>query len=140
VFFLQPFITSLGFMNDNQLSGVGVVDERGTLIFNASSSDLKGWLARFQSSDIQEKIAALMMVTIPTVDFLVQTRQSVTDPQMEIRPVIFVEESWTIARALAILSASRLHRVFVCDSHQHPTRVISLADIIRFILDSINAQ
>jgi len=52
------------------------------------------------------------------------------------RPIIYITPNHTLAYALRFLAATKIHRVFVCNEAVIPERVISLSDIVRYLLEN----
>lgn len=101
-------------------TGTAVVDDHGAILTSTSGKDLKLWLTA--------QTAGFMKVTI--FDFLKEIRKRDLD---ENALVVTVRESDTLAFLVSKLHATRSHRVFVIDSHDHPQKVISLTDILGWV-------
>jgi 5'-AMP-activated protein kinase regulatory gamma subunit len=107
-------------MDQNKRSGVAVVDEAGMLVGNTSGADLKLFI----------NTPSMSVLQIPIVQFLNQIRNQNIDITV---PVITVIPEDTFAHVIGKLAATRVHRVFVVDPKFHPTKVISITDVLRFV-------
>jgi len=107
-------------MDQNKRSGVAVVDEAGVLVGNTSGADLKLFI----------NTPSMSVLQIPIVQFLNQIRNQNIDIMV---PVITVVPEDSLALVVGKLAATRVHRVFVVDSKFHPTKVISITDVLRFV-------
>jgi len=98
-------------MRDNNVSGVGVLDDYGHLTGTLSVSDLRhiGY-----SAELFHK--CFLKVT----EFLQQTSQN----------LVIVHPSATVGRVAQIFSTTRVHRIFVVEDNK-PIGVISLFDFIK---------
>jgi len=108
------------FLDQNQRSGVAVVDETGVLVGNTSGHDLKLFI----------KTPSMSVLQVPIMQFLNQIRSLNIDIMT---PVISVVPEDTFSHVISKLAATRVHRVFVVDSKYHPIKVISITDVLRFI-------
>jgi len=107
-------------MDQNKRSGVAVVDEAGVLVGNTSGADLKLFI----------NTPSMSVLQIPIVQFLNQIRNQNIDIMV---PVITVIPEDSFAHIIGKLAATRVHRVFVVDPKFHPTKVISITDVLRFV-------
>jgi len=107
-------------MDQNQRSGVAVVDESGVLVGNTSGHDLKLFI----------KTASMSVLQVPILQFLNQIRNLNIDITV---PVITITPEDTFPLVISKLAATRVHRVFVVDTKYHPTKVISITDVLRYI-------
>ena len=55
-------------------------------------------------------------------------------------PCAHVRESSTVGHALKLLAKTGFHRVFVVDNDGRPVGVISVTDIVKFVVDSAQAM
>jgi CBS-domain-containing membrane protein len=100
-------------------SGTAVLDDHGAILTQTSGKDLKLWL-RSPSS---------VLMKIPILEFLKKIRAD----ELDITALaITVSQNATLAHVIGKLHATHSHRVFVIDSRNTPTRVISLTDILRY--------
>jgi CBS domain-containing protein len=111
-------------MDQNKRSGVAVVDDAGMLVGNTSGADLKLFI----------NTPSMSVLQIPIVQFLNQIRSQNIDIMV---PVITVTTDDTLAFLIGKLAATRVHRVFVVDSKFHPTKVVSITDVLRFVQKTI---
>eukprot|EP01094_Clydonella_sp_ATCC50884_P004865 TRINITY_DN13861_c0_g1_i1.p1 TRINITY_DN13861_c0_g1~~TRINITY_DN13861_c0_g1_i1.p1 ORF type:complete len:312 (+),score=82.93 TRINITY_DN13861_c0_g1_i1:25-936(+) len=49
-------------------------------------------------------------------------------------PAVCVSETTTLANVINRLAISRIHRVYLCDASHHPTRAITLSDVLRAVM------
>jgi len=105
-------------LQSEQVSGLPVVNDEGELVGTISASDIK--------SSIGSRLFQDMMLQLPA--YLVTARGDFClDP-------IIVNERDTLGSILEKLFSFHIHRVFVVDHENHPTCVLSLCDIISFLL------
>jgi len=107
-------------MDQNQRSGVAVVDESGMLVGNTSGNDLKLFI----------KTPSMSVLQVPIMQFLNQIRNLNIDITV---PVITIVPEDPFSLVISKLAATRVHRVFVVDTKYHPTKVISITDVLRLI-------
>mmetsp|Transcript_16066 Transcript_16066/g.29034 ORF Transcript_16066/g.29034 Transcript_16066/m.29034 type:complete len:308 (+) Transcript_16066:100-1023(+) len=110
-------------LDNKRLSGIAVVDEEtGKLVGNTSARDIK--LAVLGKDSMDQDI----------LSYLATLRQS-TYNKKERYPSAHVSEDSTVGHAIRLLAKTGYHRVFVVDQDTRPVGVISVADIIRFVVD-----
>lgn len=114
-------------MDQNQRSGVAVIDDSGVLVGNTSGADLKLFI----------NTPSMSVLQIPIVQFLNQIRNQNIDIMV---PVITVVPEDTFAHVIGKLAATRVHRVFVVDTRFHPIRVVSITDVLRFVTAKIQQE
>jgi len=107
-------------MDQNQRSGVAVVDEHGILVGNTSGQDLKLFI----------ETPSVSVLQVPIMQFLNQIRNLNIDAVV---PVITVNTKDLFSLVVSKLAATRVHRVFVVDDKFQPIRVISISDILRWV-------
>jgi CBS domain-containing protein len=108
-----------------ELSGIAIVDEEtGKLVGNTSARDIK--LA------VSAGVAAATL-DMDILSYLAAVRQAVPTKN-ERYPSASVHEESTVGHAIRLLAKTGYHRVFVVDKDQKPVGVISVADIIRFVV------
>lgn len=117
----ESALSVLGLMDRRNISGVVVVDFDGTAVAQISSSDLKLWLKRDQS------------LRISVMDFLSAVRQS-ENMQQEMYPIVCVTGASPLQRVIGGLKATKLHRMFIVDEERRPIGVVSLSDVLRFLV------
>lgn len=116
-------IETLRVMDSGRRSGVAIVDERHRLVGTTTGKDLGLFI----------KHPTLATLAMPVFKFLSEVRQQ----SVEIKsPTIAVFPTDTLLRAIGLLAATRVHRVFVVDNEQDykPTAVISITDILNHIV------
>jgi CBS-domain-containing membrane protein len=117
-------IETLRIMDTGRRSGVAIVDEHGRLVGTTTGKDLGLFI----------KHPTLAALEKPIFKFLSEVRQQ----QIDIRsPTIGVFEQDTLGRAVGLLVATRIHRIFVTDDERsyRPIAVISITDILRYLLN-----
>jgi len=105
------------------LSGIALVDDTGRLVGTTTGKDLGLFL----------KNPTLAALNLPIFEHLQKIRTQLIDSKT---PCIAVFERDKLSRAVALLAATRVHRVFVVDGeeHYHPVRIISITDILRYLV------
>ncbi|CAG8487274.1 5417_t:CDS:2 [Ambispora leptoticha] len=131
-------LDALTMMNKNGLSSIGklsflalsfilvlqvyrITDENGMLIGNISMSDIKYILRSDRHS--------LLWRTCHQFVSHVRSRQGLEDGQ-DRYPVFDISPNSTIGYAIAKLTATKAHRVWVVDEKMNPVGVVSLTDIL----------
>jgi len=110
-------------LDSHRLSGIAVVDEEtGKLVGNTSARDIK--LSVLGRSNMDQDI----------ISYLASVRQS-TFSKKERYPSAHVSEDSTVGHALRMLAKTGYHRVFVVDKDVRPIGVVSVADIIKFVVE-----
>lgn len=121
----SPAFEAFNILDSHRLSGIAVVDEDGKIIGNTSARDIK--LAAMDKgsnrmdTDILSYLAAVRQAT------------SIKDDRY---PSCHVHENATLAHVVNLLAKTGYHRVFVVDKNVKPVGVVSVADVIRFAIDS----
>jgi CBS domain-containing protein len=109
-------------LDSKRLSGIAVVDsETGKLVGNTSARDIK--LAISQNVDMDMDI----------LSYLATVRQA-TPTKKERYPSAHVATTSTVGHAIRLLEKTGYHRVFVVDENVKPVGVISVSDVIRFVV------
>lgn len=109
-------------MRDNKLSGIAVVDENGKLISSISNSDLRAVV----------KGKAFQFNACTVLEFLQRSR-AMDGPN--VRPaVVTVTMQTSLYDAMSKLAATGLHRLYVTNPEHDLLGVISLKDILRFLI------
>ena len=122
-----PAIEAFELIDSNRLSGLAVVDDDGVLRHTVAARDIK-----FALQD-----GGKTSMDIDILSYLAHARQS-KKTMKERYPVAHLRETDTIHRALSLLASTGYHRLFVVDENTMPIGVISVIDIIRFILKEAN--
>jgi 5'-AMP-activated protein kinase regulatory gamma subunit len=114
-------------MFERGISGIGVVDDQGTLIGNISARDLR----YLDPSNIYHSMV------IPCSSFVQQIINSYTEVQ-ERSPVIACRPETNFEYVIGRLTANHIHRLYVTDKDHKPISVISLRDCIRAVFTHYN--
>jgi 5'-AMP-activated protein kinase regulatory gamma subunit len=113
-------------MDSKRMSGIALTDhENGALVGNTSAADIK------LAVSVEEGETADLSLDI--MSYLSAVRQEQT---MEAKyPNTHVKESSTVGRAIKLLAKTGYHRVFVVDDDMKPVGVISVTDVVKFLMD-----
>jgi len=117
-------INAFRLMDQKKRSGVALVDETGRFVGTTTGKDLGLFLD-------SPSLAAL---NLPIFEHLQIIRQKQTDIKS---PSISVFDHDKVSRAIGLIAATRVHRVFVVDTEQdfRPVRVISITDLLKYLMD-----
>eukprot|EP01100_Stratorugosa_tubuloviscum_P007358 TRINITY_DN306_c1_g1_i1.p1 TRINITY_DN306_c1_g1~~TRINITY_DN306_c1_g1_i1.p1 ORF type:complete len:308 (-),score=129.98 TRINITY_DN306_c1_g1_i1:189-1112(-) len=121
-------IATFELMDSTKRSALAVVDTEGFLVGNVSARDLKLFVASSSAYDIMQ---------LSIMNFLKQLR----DEAIEIRaPSISCKLGDSLGLLIAKLAATRVHRLYIVksDSEYKPAKVVSLTDIISYIMKHRN--
>jgi CBS-domain-containing membrane protein len=120
----ESVINTFRILEKKNLSGVALVDESGRLVGSTTGKDLGLFLRN----------PTLAALNLPIFEHLQKIRAEAIDIKT---PCIAVFLKDKLSRAVALLAATRVHRIFVVndESHYAPVRVISLTDILRYLLN-----
>jgi len=124
----ETVINTFRILDLKNKSGIALTDSTGKLVGTTTGKDLGLFL----------KSPTLATLNLPIFEHLQQIRSSET---IDIKtPCIAVFPKDTLSRAIALIAATRVHRVFVVDNEDNyrPIRVISVTDILNYLLPSIN--
>ena len=113
-------IDTFRLMDNKHISGVAVVDASGAVVANTSSRDLKIFIKSPRRSTL----------LLPISRFLDEVRK---DSSIEV-PVVCCSPEDTLARAMSSIATTNVHRVYVVDAAKRPLRVITLTDVMRYIV------
>lgn len=121
-----PAFEAFEVMDRQNISGLAVVDDEGKLLGNTSARDVK------MAAIDQGKTAMKQDI----LSYLAAVRQTQFAKGGKDRyPVCLIHESdATVGRVLHLLAKTGYHRVFVTDEDSKPIGVVSVFDIIRFIV------
>jgi len=110
-------------LEQNKISGVAIVTELGRMIGVTTSKDLKMFV----------KQPSLNLLRGPIFQNLKLIRLDDLD---ERSLSVSVFEKDTFKRTIEIMSATKVHRIFVMDNEKDfkPIRVISIFDILNYII------
>jgi len=111
-------------LDDTKKTGVPIVDQQGYLIGHISGRDLKLFIESSCSYDV---------LRLPINAFLSKIRAESIDIRT---PSISCNVNETLEMVIRKLAATRVHRIYVVNSSNDytPIRVISLTDILKFVL------
>lgn len=113
-------------LDSKRLSGIAVVDsETGKLVGNTSARDIKLFV-------YQKELAGADM---DILSYLATVRQA-TLSKKERYPSTHVAQDSTVGHAINLLAKTGYHRVFVVDKEIKPVGVISVADILSFVIQA----
>jgi CBS domain-containing protein len=122
----ESVINTFRILDLKNKSGIALIDNDGRLVGTTTGKDLGLFL----------KAPTLATLNQSIFEHLQHIRSS---EAIDIKtPCIAVFPKDTLSRAIALIAATRVHRVFVVDDEQHyrPIRVISVTDILNFLLSS----
>lgn len=121
-------IDTLRLMDSKGLSGVAITADHGKLVGITTGKDLGFFIDN----------PSLATLSAPVFQFLAAIREQVIDIRV---PTIAVFPEDTLGRAIAVLAATRVHRIFVVDNETDykPLAAISITDILRFLFKTISA-
>jgi len=109
-------IDVLRFIYENKVSGVPVVDKKGMVVGSFSATDLLGMT--------EDNFAFL---TMPVKDYLMKIYGFP-------KPPVCCREFSTVEDLLLKIVVHKVHRVFIVNEKMRPTGVLSLTDIMKFLL------
>jgi len=117
-------IEAFRMMDSHHRSGVALIDSQGRLVGTTTGKDL-GLFIRNPTLPMLEQVSIFK--------FLGEIRAQLIDIKS---PTIAIFEKDTLAKAIGLLAATRVHRVFVVDSEKdyRPIAVISITDILNHLL------
>ena len=134
-------------MDQHRMSGIAIVDqETGKLVGNTSATDIKAALHRRrhrhqadQESSGQEEQQDDNDVNLDMdiLSYLAQVRQH---SLLDRYPSAHVYESASLDHAVHMLAKTGFHRVFVVDKDVRPIGVISVADIIQYVVNRFEQE
>jgi len=121
----ETVINTYRILDIKNKSGIALTDQNGRLVGTTTGKDLGLFL----------KNPSLATLNSSIFEHLQKIRAELIDIKT---PCIAVFASDTLARAVALLAATRVHRVFVVDDEEHyrPIKVISITDILNFLLQN----
>jgi CBS domain-containing protein len=117
-------ISTFRLMDQKKRSGIAIVDETGRFVGTTTGKDLGLFLEN----------PSLAVLNLPIFEHL----QMIRAKQIDIKsPSISVFEHDKVSRAIGLIAATRVHRVFVVDNEKHyrPIRVLSITDILTYLLN-----
>jgi len=111
-------------MDHHMRSGVAVVDGTGTLLGYTSGMDLKLFI----------QTPSVSVLQLPIMQFLSQIRSQSIDIST---PVTSLSLHEPLSLLVGKLAATRAHRIFIVTNYYHPARVVSIVDLLRYLLEKI---
>jgi len=115
----SPAVDAFDILDTTGRFGMPVTSQTGPIVTQTSAQDLKLWLKNPSSELLNQ----------PIMRFLQQIRSQDIDIQV---PVLSAQDKETLGYIIEKLHATRQHRIYIVDSTFHPTKVISLTDLLRF--------
>jgi len=109
-------VAALRYMRDYRVNGVGVVDKAGRLISNFSASDLLGLTA--------DNFGLLVL----------SVKEYLTRIHGFSKPPVYCTQSDSVELLLLKFAMHKVHRVYIVDKQMMPIGVITLTDIMQFLL------
>jgi len=121
-------IDAFKLMDNSKRTGIAVVDSQLRLVGNTSGKDLKLFIGSTNSYDV---------LMLPILTFLNKIREEKIDISM---PSIAALTDDTLGYVIQKLASTRVHRLYIVnsDTDYRPIRVISLTDILRYIIHITN--
>lgn len=134
------------------MSGLAVVNNKGTLVGSISVSDLKVIYLELLALLTQTKLAGFKeqywsLLSKPISEYLKEVRYH---PEAKVRPSVFAllhdelrgivvkcKPNHSFGYVIRLLAYYRIHRLFIVDDSTIPIGVISLTDILSTILTLI---
>jgi len=116
------FLDTLRLLEEKRISGVAIVTEEGRMIGVTTSKDLKLFVKKPSLSLLKGPIFQnLKLIRLDDID-----ERSLS---------VSVFERDTFKRTIEIMSATKVHRIFVMDNEKEfqPIRVISISDILKYL-------
>jgi len=119
----EKAISALKLINEKKVTAIPVIDDLGRIVGNLSASDLKGR----GTTDYGDGADPFGTLQLPVLAFL-------QHGGMTIFPVGTCLKSTSFNFLLLKLMAMRVHRLWVVNSENKPTSVISLTDIMQALI------
>jgi len=119
----ETVINTFRILDSKNKSGVALLDETKRLVGTTTGKDLGLFLKNPSLASLNRSI----------FDYLKEIRGISIDIRT---PAIAVFERDKLSRAISLLAATNVHRVFVVNNEAsyHPTSVISITDILKYLL------
>lgn len=118
----EPVMKAFEIMRDNNLSGIPLMNRNGTVDTSISWTDLR---VAVQSPKFNFRDCTAL-------EFVQRSRS--LDSAMEKPAVCVATPETSIEHVIGKLAATGLHRLFVVDGARHLVGVVSLKDILRYLL------
>jgi len=115
-----------GLMDANRVSSIAIVDEDGELVANASTSDIGPalWLDGRPPLSLHQDV----------MSYVAQVRRLNTS--LTRYPVTKVPSTATIGQVISLLTSTGYHRLFVVNDERKPVGIVSVTDLVRYILEA----
>lgn len=123
----DPALAAFRIMKERNISAVAVVDEEGHLLANISNSDVKTMLA-------QNRVLSLAQTAMDFVAAVRSGDAGKTSSGKAAAAAMHVSPETTVKQVIAKLAATKVHRMYVCDSDGLLVGVVSLKDILRALI------
>jgi len=119
----ETVINTFRMLDSKNKSGIALLDETKKLVGTTTGKDLGLFLKNPSLASLNRSI----------FDYLKEIRANSIDIKT---PAIAVFEKDKLPRAIALLAATNVHRVFVIhdEANYHPERVISITDILKYLI------
>lgn len=122
----RPAIEAFEEIDNQGLSGLGVVLRDGSIVGNTSSRDLRYFLLDRGALNLDMNL----------VDYLASIRQREVEVS-DHAPLCSVGPTSSIGRIISLLAATKYHRIYVVDPRQNiPMGVVSHTDILKYVTSS----
>jgi len=118
----ETVINTFKTMDQNKRSGIAIVDSTGRLVGTTTGKDISLFI----------KSLSLEVLHRPISTHLQIVRSELNDIRT---PCIAVFSHDSLSRAIGLLAATGVHRVFVVNSEAEysPTKITSISDILRYL-------
>jgi CBS domain-containing protein len=128
-------IEALTFLHESKLSGLAVVDRNDKLIGNISASDIK--------RSVANSLDHLLVSLFDNVESFLRSTPSgvIENTAQHVWKPIYVTRDDYVRTAVELLSTHKqntgehIHRIYVADEQLRPVRVISLSDMIGYLIE-----
>jgi len=120
----ETVINTFKTMDQHKRTGIAIVDSTGRLVGTTTGKDISLFI----------KSPSLEVLHRPINTHLQIVRSELTDIRA---PCIALFSRDPLSRALGLLAATGVHRVYVVNSEEEysPTKIISISDILRYLTD-----
>jgi len=119
----EKVINTFRKMEKQQKSGIAILDQMGRLVGTTTAKDLRLFI----------KNPTLQVLEGNIFDFLKMVRQDTLD---ERNPSISITKDDKLSRAIGLIAATGVHRIFVVDTVHtfQPVAVLSVTDVLKFLI------
>lgn len=127
-------MTAFQKMIEAKVSGLAVVDDNGKLVGSFSSSDIKVPEITYPTECYQrcDEFSFVNDLYLPVGQLLTRLPLAPTNQANSLTPVACMLDE-TLGSTIHKLDENKVHRIFVVDEQNHPSKVLSLCDAITFI-------